>query len=897
MILSFPPAFRRPLPPNNRPARRTGTGLPTAEPKLMRITRFLLFLLPFAAASCQSSGDEWTNDDTGLWDEPALEDSTSGVEVAEAAAPAMTAQDAGSDQDEVLVRQQKRRVLAQEYVRQGDEQFARGAFKSAYSHYAEAVQLDAKNRDARDGMRRCEAQISGDAWDMDSAEDALVLAQTRLANRLLQVQGMVEDGDRAMAEGNLDSAVRHYQSAELALRTNPSLGSNVLDYGLVSAKLQEASQALNDKVLAERAAATAAAEASAAAEEEARAEYQKNQVNRLLQEADVQFSKGFYDKALERLDAALILDPRNQEAHELREIANQASHDARQRRTTSRYRHAWVDTFQELRQLAIPPSDSIEYDREHWTEVVMKRKPLGSQAAAEADDPAEAAIREQLEQTRVTPRYEELLVEDVAENLAALTRVSFVVSRAVREDVDEDVKTINLVNNSPMQVSRLLSLIESLTGGEVRFMVRNGVVNVLSAEEASGGYVLHKYEVRDIVRPVKDFVGVDVNLSPSGGLEEVEEEPIERDATILSEDDLLAAIQENIEPDSWEDNISIENGTLIVRHTPEVQARITKLLDDLRKSSNIMVEIKVRFLKVEDSFLQDIGVDFRGLGDAGEGGMGTNNVFDDFGSTGYGSPGAPGVLGTGNDAGAYFREASDDVNIISRTENLYDAGLGDEEGLVGSGGLSLQYTWLDDTQLQMVLRAVEKSRRSEVLTEPSLMVYNTQRATLTVANQVSYVGDFDVEIAQAAAIADPIVRVARDGVYLDVRPVVSADRRFTFIDVRPTVASLKRPIPSFQTSLGTGSPVTLQLPELELQKIRTRVLIPDGGTLLLGGMKVVDEQELESGVPFLNRVPLLSFFFSRKGEYESYKKLLILLTSRVVITAESEPVAVPGAAR
>jgi len=864
----------------------------------MRITRFPLFLLPFAlVASCQSSSEEWADDDTGLWDEPALESTAAQDDALERAPEAAPAPQDPSDRDQVSVRIQKRRVLAGDFVRQGDEQFARGAFKSAYGLYAEAFQLDPQSKAARDGMRRCDAQLGGGAWDMASAEDQLEMSRIRLANQMMQVQGMIEDGDRAMAKGDLATAVSHYNAAELALRTKPSLTGPSLDYSLVSAKLQSATQALNDEVSADRAAAAAAAEAAANAEEVARAEYQQNQVRRLLQDADNHFSNGFYDKSLESLQAALTLDPSNQEALELREIADQASYSHKQRRTTTRFRHAWQDTFQELRQLAVPPDTSFGYDEEHWLGTVIDREPLGSATAVEDADPAVAAINAQLEAISVTPRYEELPIEDVVENLAAMTRVSFVVSRAVREDVDEDAKTINLINNQSMRVSKLLKLMEDLSGNQIRFIVRNGVVNVLSAEEAAGGYVLHKYEVRDIVRPVKDFVGVDVNLAPSGGLEEVEEEPIERDATILSEDDLLATIQENIDPDSWEDNISIENGTLIVRHTPEVQDRIGKLLVDLRKSANIMVEIKVRFLKVEDSFLQDIGVDFRGLGDAGEGGMGTNDVFDDFGSTGFGSPGAPGVLGTGNDAGAYFREASDDVNILSRTENLYDAGLGDEEGLVGSGGLSLQYTWLDDTQLQMVLRAVEKSRRSEVLTEPSLMVYNTQRATLTVANQVSYVGDFDVEIAQAAAIADPIVRVARDGVYLDVRPVVSADRRFTYIDVRPTVATLKRPIPSFQTSLGTGSPVTLQLPELELQKIRTRVLIPDGGTLLLGGMKVIDEQELESGVPFLNRVPLLSFFFSRKGEYESYKKLLILLTSRVVIPAEREPVAVPGAAR
>jgi len=205
----------------------------------------------------------------------------------------------------------------------------------------------------------------------------------------------------------------------------------------------------------------------------------------------------------------------------------------------------------------------------------------------------------------------------------------------------------------------------------------------------------------------------------------------------------------------------------------------------------------------------------------------------------------------------------------------------------------MQYAWLDDTEMQMILRAVKKSKRSQLVTEPQLMVYNTARANLVVANQVSYISDFDVEIASSAAIADPIVAIANDGVFLDVRPVVTADRRFVWIDVRPTIANLQRPIPTLQTSLGTGSPVNLMLPELELQKVRTRALVPDGGTLLLGGMKTIKEQDLESGIPFLSDIPILSFFFSRKGSYETYQKLLILLTANIILPEEHEPTPIP----
>jgi type II secretory pathway component GspD/PulD (secretin) len=167
---------------------------------------------------------------------------------------------------------------------------------------------------------------------------------------------------------------------------------------------------------------------------------------------------------------------------------------------------------------------------------------------------------------------------------------------------------------------------------------------------------------------------------------------------------------------------------------------------------------------------------------------------------------------------------------------------------------------------------------------------NTGRSNLTVVNQVVYVKDFDVEIAQAASIADPVISVVEDGVILDVRPVVSADRRFVTLEVRPTVAELQRPIRTFVTSLGaSGNTVTIQLPEVEKSMIKTSIPMPDGGTVLLGGMKVHENQDLRSGVPILNKIPILSFFFERQGTFVTNRKLLILLKCKIVIPREHEP--------
>ncbi|MCA9320975.1 MAG: hypothetical protein KDB53_09585, partial [Planctomycetes bacterium] len=229
------------------------------------------------------------------------------------------------------------------------------------------------------------------------------------------------------------------------------------------------------------------------------------------------------------------------------------------------------------------------------------------------------------------------------------------------------------------------------------------------------------------------------------------------------------------------------------------------------------------------------------------------------------------------------------TDVRARAENLFDEALGNPATLDNSGGFAFQFAYLDDVQLEAILRATQKYERINTVTAPRLLVYNTQRAHLMVLNEVSYVKDFDVEIAQAAVIADPIIDKIREGVILDVRPIVSHDRRYVTLELRPTVATLVRPIRNFTTQLGVGSAVTLQLPELQKQAVNTTVVVPDGGTLLLGGMKFAEEKTLESGVPVLRDIPIVSFFFSKTGKSTNMRDLIILLKVDIVIGAEREP--------
>lgn len=809
-------------------------------------------------------------------------------------APAFTtAQDIDLDEEaeKIKVRRAKQEFLAGEYIKKGDEAFDVGDLDQALLEYSNALAVMPSNQTARDRMATVEAAMGNRYALADQALESLVdRATVKQAQALMAADSASQKGDDALRKGDFDAAINHYQEAQVILTYYPLVAEGNLTSEVIKGKLASA-KALKQEAL-DQAAEQRAADAKAAEMAAAQAERDRmnNQLQGLYEEAYLAFNRSDYERTVELCEQVLGLDPGNPDAQELRTIAVAAGNAKANEEIQDEIRKEWMRTFQELNNLAVPQITPVEFTDFKYLAEVSQRAPITLNRGATATDTTREQILAVLDRTPITPRFgdedEGAPIEDVASFLQSLTGINFIVSTQLSEDFDPDETAVNMTLPR-MTVRRVLDLIAD-TSEAVRWKVEDGVVKFVTVDQMTGGQVLQLYAVSDIIRPVADFPARVINVSPSGGLEQPEEDLEEREAMVVTADTLDALIRDNVDTESWDNDDSnslriTEHGVLVVNQTPEVHAKIEKLLSDLREATGIMVDIESRFLRVEDSFLEDIGVDFRGLGSPG---LGTNEAFNDFGSaSAFADLG--GEVGTSSDVGAFLDEGQNG-DIKARVENLYDQSLGSDD-FNASGGLSFSWTFINDLQFQMILRAVNKAERLEQVTAPHVLVANTARSNLAVTNQLSYVQDFNVEIAQSASIADPVVQTIQEGVILDVRPIVSADRRFIVIEVRPTVATLQRPIRELTTGLASASSVTVQLPELEIARMGTTVPIPDGGTILLGGWKLHEEQDYASGVPILNKIPILSAFFERKGNYVNNRKLLILLKASIVLWQEHMP--------
>lgn len=91
-----------------------------------------------------------------------------------------------------------------------------------------------------------------------------------------------------------------------------------------------------------------------------------------------------------------------------------------------------------------------------------------------------------------------------------------------------------------------------------------------------------------------------------------------------------------------------------------------------------------------------------------------------------------------------------------------------------------------------------------------------------------------------------------------------------------------------QQGQGAGGTTTLQQPIIEQISVQTVVTVPDGGTVLLGGMKRLREGRNMTGVPILNKLPYISRLFKNSGVGRETESLMLMVTPRIIIFEEEE---------
>ena len=525
-------------------------------------------------------------------------------------------------------------------------------------------------------------------------------------------------------------------------------------------------------------------------------------------------------------------------------------------------------------------------DPDYWRNITAARASRTRVVAGAADSPVARELRAQVASARIpglSVKDEESLTA-VIQSLNAITGIPMITDPAAEQAAVDAGVVFNIDLTNSIAVDKVLNLIAQAAGENVTWTIRHDTVLVTTREKARGELQIFNHDVQDLIFGLTDFLGPRIDRLRL--LEELEDDDensggafgkIGERPSINAPEDLVTLVQENVAVGTWEDDgvaITAEGGNMIVVHSAEVQQQVRAFLEEMRRFSASLVTIESKFLVISDNFIQEIGVDFRGLDNPGVPFTDLDDVnLDQSPTLGLDNSGDGETL-TPPSAGAFYDEGGDG-DFRGRTEHFFDGVLGD--ALTTIGGMTVQYTFLNDLQLSAILRLVEKSENVELINDQVISVHNTQRAYVTVVNQRAYVQDFDVEVAQFQAVADPQINVLTEGIVLDVRPTIHHNRRYLTLEIQPTVAQVVA-LTDFSTTLaGQTAAVTFQLPELQVQSVFTTAVVPDGGSILIGGLSRLRNIERRAEVPWIANIPLLGFFFKEEGYSDERESLMILI--------------------
>jgi len=216
---------------------------------------------------------------------------------------------------------------------------------------------------------------------------------------------------------------------------------------------------------------------------------------------------------------------------------------------------------------------------------------------------------------------------------------------------------------------------------------------------------------------------------------------------------------------------------------------------------------------------------------------------------------------------------------------------------VAGAGASLGMAFLSDLEVYFFLTAAQGDTRNNILQAPKVTTFNGAAATITNGDLQYYVQSLIPIIGPGSVAFQPSVAALNNGVTLQVTPVVTADRRYVRLSLSPFFqvvngfTSITVPAAVGGAGLGGASAAingTIQLPNTTVTTVSTTVTVPDGGTVLLGGVKQLQEQRLEYGVPVLSKAPWIDRLFRNVGIGRTTSSLMLMVTPRIIILEEEE---------
>ncbi len=162
---------------------------------------------------------------------------------------------------------------------------------------------------------------------------------------------------------------------------------------------------------------------------------------------------------------------------------------------------------------------------------------------------------------------------------------------------------------------------------------------------------------------------------------------------------------------------------------------------------------------------------------------------------------------------------------------------------------------------------------TKILSSPRITALNNQEAKILVGTKDAYITSTTSQSGQTA-VTSQSVNFIDVGIKLYVTPTVNRDG-FVTMKIKPEISS------SELTNLTSEGQIT-QVPIVTTSEIETSIVVKDGVTIIIGGLRKDEKSKIVKKIPFLGDIPFLGVFFKSTSEELKNTELIILLTPHII---------------
>ena len=190
-------------------------------------------------------------------------------------------------------------------------------------------------------------------------------------------------------------------------------------------------------------------------------------------------------------------------------------------------------------------------------------------------------------------------------------------------------------------------------------------------------------------------------------------------------------------------------------------------------------------------------------------------------------------------------------------------GLGSDAGDVVVNAVGLA----GDPNLAATLQAAASRDDVTILSRPSVLAVNNQEAQINVGSQRPFV-QLSRTLPTDNGVQDQVVQYQNVGTKLDIKPTISADG-YVMLQVTQEV------------NQATGE-VSFNAPVISTRSVQTQLLLKDGQTVVIGGLRDHQHEVSSEGIPLLSSLPLIGGLFGHASWTTTETELVLFITPHII---------------